>query len=103
MGVDIEAVGTRYLLAFYRFYFFAIFYRKSIDYLCTQIYNRLIRNTETRNHASKVAKMQREVRMRYEEYEVTSEFEDEEENEDVYPEWSEDYLNSLGMSMSDFV
>lgn len=41
--------------------------------------------------------------MRYEEYEVTSEFEDEEETEDVYPEWSEDYLNTLGMSMSDFV
>lgn len=42
--------------------------------------------------------------MRYEEYEVTYEFEnEEEETEDVYPEWSEDYLNTLGMSMSDFV
>lgn len=41
--------------------------------------------------------------MRYEEYEVRHEELDEEENEDVYPEWSEDYLNSLGMSMSDFV
>lgn len=41
--------------------------------------------------------------MRYEEYEVRHEFEDEEETEDVYPEWSEDYLNTLGMSMSVFV
>lgn len=41
--------------------------------------------------------------MRYEEYEVRHEFEDEEENEDVLPEWSEDYLNTLGMSMSDFM
>lgn len=39
----------------------------------------------------------------YEEYEVRHGELDEEENEDVYPEWSEDYLNSLGMSMSDFV
>lgn len=41
--------------------------------------------------------------MRYEEYEVTYEFENKEENEDLVPEWSEDYLNTLGMSMSDFV
>ena len=41
--------------------------------------------------------------MRDEEYEVRYEFEDEEETEDVCPEWSEDYLNTLGMSMSDFV
>ena len=27
----------------------------------------------------------------------------EEESEDKCPEWSEDYLNTLGMSMSDFV
>lgn len=41
--------------------------------------------------------------MRYEEYEVRHDELDEEENEDVRPEWSEEYLNSLGMSMSDFV
>lgn len=41
--------------------------------------------------------------MRYEEYEVRHDEFDEEESEDVRPEWSEDYLNSLGMSMSDFV
>lgn len=41
--------------------------------------------------------------MRCEEYEVRYEFEDEEENDDICPEWSEEYLNSLGMSMSDFV
>lgn len=29
--------------------------------------------------------------------------ESEEESEDICPEWSEEYLNSLGMSMSDFV
>lgn len=41
--------------------------------------------------------------LRYEECEVRYELEDEEESEDVRPEWSEEYLNSLGMSMSDFV
>lgn len=41
--------------------------------------------------------------MRYEEYEVRRDELDEEESEDVRPEWSEEYLNSLGMSMSDFV
>lgn len=41
--------------------------------------------------------------MRYEEYEVRHDESDEEESEDVRPEWSEEYLNSLGMSMSDFV
>ena len=39
--------------------------------------------------------------MRYEEYEVRHD-EIEEETEDICPEWSEDYLNTLGMSMSDF-
>lgn len=39
----------------------------------------------------------------YEEYEVRHEEFDEEESEDIRPEWSEEYLNSLGMSMSDFV
>lgn len=39
----------------------------------------------------------------YEEYEVRRDELDEEETEDVCPEWSEDYLNTLGMSMSDFV
>lgn len=41
--------------------------------------------------------------MRYEEYEVRHDELDEEETEDICPEWSEDYLNTLGMSMSDFV
>ena len=45
--------------------------------------------------------------MRYEEYEARleelDEELDEEESEDVRPEWSEEYLNTLGMSMSDFV
>ena len=42
-------------------------------------------------------------KLRYEEYEVRHEELDEEESEDICPEWSEDYLNTLGMSMSDFV
>ena len=42
-------------------------------------------------------------KLRYEEYEVRQEELDEEESEDICPEWSEDYLNTLGMSMSDFV
>lgn len=42
-------------------------------------------------------------KLRCEEYEVRHEELDEEESEDVRPEWSEEYLNSLGMSMSDFV
>ncbi len=41
--------------------------------------------------------------MRYKEYEVRRDEFDEEESEDVRPEWSEEYLNTLGMSMSDFV
>lgn len=41
--------------------------------------------------------------MRYEEYEVRHDELGEEESEDIRPEWSEEYLNSLGMSMSDFV
>ena len=41
--------------------------------------------------------------MRYEECEVRRDELDEEESEDVRPEWSEEYLNTLGMSMSDFV
>lgn len=41
--------------------------------------------------------------MRSEEYEVRHDELDEEESEDVRPEWSEEYLNTLGMSMSDFV
>ena len=65
-------------------YFFVIFSEKSIDYLWTQIYNNIIRNMKTRNHASKVAKMQREVKkLRYEEYEVRHEELDEEESEDL--------------------
>ena len=42
-------------------------------------------------------------KLRYEEYEVRHDELDEEETEDICPEWSEDYLNTLGMSMSDFV
>lgn len=41
--------------------------------------------------------------MRYEECEVRHDEFGEEESEDIRPEWSEEYLNSLGMSMSDFV
>lgn len=40
----------------------------------------------------------------YEEYEVNrEEFDDEQEELEVVPSWTEEYLNSLGMSMSDFV
>lgn len=42
-------------------------------------------------------------KLRYEEYEVRHDELGEEESEDIRPEWSEEYLNSLGMSMSDFV
>ena len=42
-------------------------------------------------------------KLRYEECEVRHDELDEEESDDVYPEWSEEYLNTLGMSMSDFV
>ena len=40
----------------------------------------------------------------YEEYEEDrEEFEDEQEEKEIEPSWTEAYLNTLGMSMSDFV
>lgn len=40
----------------------------------------------------------------YEEYEEDrEEFEDEQEEKEIEPSWTEAYLNTLGLSMSDFV
>ena len=36
-------------------------------------------------------------------YDDDFEHEEEEEEKEVEPSWTEEYLNSLGMSMSDFV
>lgn len=40
----------------------------------------------------------------YEEYEEYREdFDDEQEEKEIIPSWTEEYLNTLGMSMSDFM
>lgn len=40
----------------------------------------------------------------YEEYEEDrEEFEDEQEEEEIEPSWTEAYLNTLGLSMEDFL
>jgi len=77
--------------------------QKSIDYPWTQIYNNIKEHENTQPCLKGCKFATGGKKLRYEECEVRHDELDEEESEDVRPEWSEEYLNSLGMSMSDFV